>query len=374
MLAATMAPLFQATAAQETPAQAIVLAVVGSATVRSPGGATKPATVGAKIDPGATITTGRESQVSIQLHEGIVAIATGNSQVVVDQLSVSADGVRNAVLYLRNGSLATSLDPARKEFNNYAVRTEKGVSRAHGTTMTVSVNGNIYTVSVVAGNVTVDWSGGKSVSIAGNSLVSVTSLSDGIVTSESLGAAMATGSTTGLNDALTAAAAAVAMVATNTGQVTSVIATIAAAAGNSPTASATVAGVTAAAAGAAVANSTLVAAAGGTTQVAAEITTAAVTAATAAGNGSAAALIVTSAVNAVAGAIAGTDVSAVATALTNASNSVEGNLSVDAGQVTASVTAAQSPPTSTVGGDTTADRYTPITPVDPTLVVIRSQT
>jgi hypothetical protein len=359
--------------AQETAVRATVLAVTGSATVRLPDGSSVPAATGLRLAQGAVIATGSNAQVSIEVHDGIVAVLAGTSNLELEKLNVSANGTRNAMMNLTLGSLASSLDPSRKSLNNYGVRTAKGVAMARGTTMTVSVavtvNGNFYTVSVLAGNVTVNWQGGRSVSIEGNTPSDVTSNGQQAM---SLHEALATGGVTGLSDALTAAAVAVATVATNTAQVTAVINTIAVAAGTGPAAAATVASATAAATGAAVNNAALVTAAGSTTAVASTISTAAVTSATAAGNSSAAALIVTSAVNAVANIIPGTNVNAVATALTSASNSVPGSTPILAGQVTAGVNAAQNPVTIqgfAVGNNPTR---TPISPIDPAVFIVVS--
>lgn len=356
-LATLAVSLLNVAHAQETLTQATVLAVKGSAQVRLSGGLTVPATVGLKLSQGAAITTGNDAQVSIQAHDGIVAVLAGTSQVEIEKLSVSPNGTRNTMMNLRSGNLATSLDPSRKSINNYGVRTAKGVAMAHGTTMTVSVivsvNGNYYTVSVLAGNVTVNWEGGLAVSIVGNTPSDVTSNGQQAM---SLHDALATGSIPGITDALTAAAAAVATVATSTGQITAVIDAIAHAAGTSSTASTLVAGATAAAVGAAVVNSNLVQGTT-TTAVASAISTAAVTSATDANNPSAAALIVSSAVNAVAKTISGTQENAVAKTLVDAANAVTGVTTIQPGQVTGGVHASQN------------EKGTPITPIDPNLIV-----
>lgn len=356
-----MVSLFDAAHAQESLTQATVAATSGSATIRFADGSSAPATVGLKVAQGAAITTGKGAQVSLLVHDGIVAVLAGNTEVGLEKLSVGANGTRNAILSLKSGSLASSLDPSRKSENNYGVRTAKGLALARGTDLTVTVNGNVYLVAVLSGTVTVNW-GGQSVNITGNTANAVTTNNNGVTTSGTLGAAMTAGGSAGLTEALTAAAAAVATVATNTAQVTALINTIATAAGTSATASTTVASVTAAATGAAVTNATLVAAAGsgGTTSLASTITTAAVTSATAAGNGGAAALIVSSAVNAVADSIPGTLVNAVVQTLVAAANNVQG-VTIKPGQVTGGVHASQN------------EKGTPVTPVDPAITVVVSR-
>ncbi len=329
--------------AREAATQATVTAVTGSSQIALPDGTSVVATVGLKVSQGAVITTGAGAQLSLQAHDGIVAVVTASSVVEVEKLTVSADGMRNVILNLKSGNVASSLDPARKSTNNFGVRTAKGLAMARGTTFTVSVNGSNYTVSVLGGTVTVAWAGGQSVNIVGNTATAVTTNGNGGVTTSSLSAAMQPNGSTdqaGLTAALTAAAAAVATVATNTTAVTAVINTIAAAAGTSPTASNAVASATAAATSAAVTNTTLVAAAGngGTTSIAATISTAAVASATAAGNGGAAQLIVNSAANAVVATV-GTSLNVVAKALAEASNSVTTNPPISQGQIVAGVNA-----------------------------------
>lgn len=354
VLALSVALAVLAAQAQETPAEAKITAVSGYVSIAGADGSSVRAVIGQKVAVGATITTGPNGQLSLQVHEGIVAVFTGSSSAVVEKLSTSENGTRNTVLRLTKGSVATSLDPSRKHVNNYGVRTDKGLAVAHGTTMTVTVNDEHYTVSVLVGVVTVNWSDGRSVSIAGSTPADITSWVDGQVQSGSIADALTSNSSPGLAGALTAAASAVAAVATNTGQITAVIQAIASAAGTGPDAANLVAGVTAAATGTAIVNGGLVAATGSTTLVAAEITSGAVGAATAAGNGSAATLIVISAVNAVTTTLPNTNINLVTQALTQASNSTPGNTQVDAGQVTAGIGTAVNPITQvTIQANTT---------------------
>lgn len=139
--------------AQDQQTEATITRVTGTATFSVGGGAAQPLAVGARLPQGAEITTADLSDVMIQAHDGIVAIAGSNTTVTIDQLSVSANGVRNAAIGLKSGNLASSLDPARKNLNNYSVRTPKGVAAARGTTYSVSYNGRTYSLVVAAGRV-----------------------------------------------------------------------------------------------------------------------------------------------------------------------------------------------------------------------------
>lgn len=284
--------------AQESPGQATITAVTGAAQV-SLNGSSLRATAGLKLPQGSIISTGKDGQVSIQVHEGIVAVAARNTKVEIERLSVSTNGTRNALMNLLTGNLSTSLDPARKSVTNYGVRTANGVALAKGTTLMVSVGDKTCTVSVLVGNVTVNWDGGISVSIAGNTPSDMTSSLGGQVRTESLAAALASNSTPGLADALAGAAAAVATVATNTAQVTAVIEAVAKVIGHGPAAAPTLANATA--------------------------------------------LILTASFSAVANALPGTDGAALAQALILASNSVPGNSPMDASLLTPAVGGASNP-------------------------------
>lgn len=349
--------------AQETRVQATITAATGSVQV-SRNGTSRRATAGLKLAEGAVVSTGNDGQVSIQVHEGIVAVAARNTKVEIERLNVSSNGTRNALLNLLTGDLATSLDPSRKSLNNYGVRTAKGVALARGTTMTVSIDDKVCTVSVLVGNVIVNWDDGISVSIVGATPSDMTSSLGGQVRTESLAAALAANSLPGLTDAFAAAAAAVGTVATNPVQVTSVIEAIAALLGNSPAASLTLATVTASAIGAAVVNPALTETAGGTIAVASTITAASITAAGAAGNGSASPLILSASFGAVANALPGTDGTALAHALILASNSVPGNPPLDASLLLPSVGQPANPNVSPNPANRPPLVTTPITALD----------
>ena len=79
---------------QTLNSDATVLKVAGDATV-TVGGATSPLKVGAKLSPGATITTGADSEVYLQAHTGTIATVKANSVVSIDELSVTREAARS---------------------------------------------------------------------------------------------------------------------------------------------------------------------------------------------------------------------------------------------------------------------------------------
>lgn len=357
--------------AQASGTEATVTQVTGMATVKLPDGSTPAVVVGMKLPQGTEITTGEGSQVMVQAHDGIVAVASAKTTITIDELSVSPNGTRNATIGLKSGNLASSLDPSKKAINNYSVRTPKGVAAARGTTFSVNFNGQTLSVTVVAGVV-------QSFTLNGVSLSSTTpgnvSNSDGETsTTQTLAEAIA--NTPGAGDAVATLAAAVAAVSTNVADVTAVITTIASSAGTSEAANQVVAASTASAAATAVNNPTLTAsAAAAGTSVASAVVGAAVQA-----NAGAAAAVVSTTAAAVATA-SNTSVADAAASLTQVANQTSG-VTLDAAVMTQTATAVQTTinsQTVQIQNNSTSTQTTPATeatiiittptPIDPGVI------
>lgn len=158
--------------AQQAPAEAMISSVSGSASVTAPGSdKAVPAVAGQKLPEGAIITTAAGGSVLIQSHQGVETGIGANSTVAIGTHSVSADGVRTAVIDLKQGTTVSVLDPAKRAVNNYAVRTPKGVAAARGTTFTSTVklsSGGVVTVTVntLTGAVSFSIAGGATVNVA----------------------------------------------------------------------------------------------------------------------------------------------------------------------------------------------------------------
>lgn len=158
--------------AQQTQADAFVSSIVGSAMVVVPGATEAvPVVIGQKLPEGSTVTTAEGASVLIQSHEGIQTGVGAKSSVVVGAHSVSSDGVRTAVIDLKEGTTVSVLDPAKRSVNNYAIRTPKGVAAARGTTYSTNVKLASGGEAIVTVNTT---TGAVSFSIVGGATVSVT--------------------------------------------------------------------------------------------------------------------------------------------------------------------------------------------------------
>lgn len=365
--------------AQDRAVEATVTALTGSATFKVGTGAAQPIAVGTKLPKGAEIATGDQSKLTIQAHDGIVAVAGAKTTITVDELSVSSTGMRNAQIGLKSGNLASSLDPAKKNQNNYKVSTPKGVAAARGTTYSVAYDGVIYSVTVVAGVVQSFSASG----IATNVTIGQVNSDNGSgATTQTLAQAVA--SNPSMGDGLALLASAVASVSTNVADVTAVIGTIASSAGTGQTATNVVASATAAAAATAATNTNLTNSGGGSTGVASSIVGAAVNGSASAGNTAAAGTIVATTTVAVA-TTTGAPVAALATTLSNTANNTAGvsvnstavtnaaNTSIQQGNTATTTTTIvetiQQTPTGTNVNIIETPVTTPVTPVNPDISV-----
>jgi hypothetical protein len=125
----------------------------GSVEVQLPGQPSQPATVGMMIPEGTVILTKSDGRALLETFSGGVAAIGKNSSVSVAKLNVVKKGdqvvTQEALLDLRAGNIVSTLDPAKKLINNYAVRTAKGVASARGTVYSVTVS-NVTGDSVAA--------------------------------------------------------------------------------------------------------------------------------------------------------------------------------------------------------------------------------
>jgi hypothetical protein len=153
--------------AQQTLTTAYVSSVDGNATYLAPG--SKEATaveIGQSLPAGSVITTDATSTVIIVSHEGIQTSICPKTTAAIGEHSVSADGVRTAVIDLKLGMTVSVLDPTRRASNNYAVRTPRGVAAARGTKYTVTVRlasgaDALVTVNTLEGKVSFSINSGK---------------------------------------------------------------------------------------------------------------------------------------------------------------------------------------------------------------------
>ena len=181
----------------EANAQAIVLAVKGSVTAVMAGQAATPVKVGDRLPVGAVITTAPDSETDIQVFNGAVATVRSDTTCALEKLSVTASGgvvtKQTALIDLKVGTIASNIDPANHNINDYGIRTPKGVAAARGTVYVVNVKPNgktqvfvtnsavTFTINVTdaAGNKTtstVTIPAGTQVTVSNTGVVSQTTL------------------------------------------------------------------------------------------------------------------------------------------------------------------------------------------------------
>ena len=208
-------------------AQIMKIVGQGVVTVKQAGGtvATYTAKSGTPITVAehATVTTDSGAEVYIQVFPGIVATVDRNTEVVIDTLKVNgpkedAASVREALLDLKKGNIVSQLDPAKKEVNNYKIKTPKGVAAARGTVYSVTVDGQNYVVTTENGSVKIEPAPGTTGStiVVDAGKVAISGVTNGAQSVSSLaGNASALAA---VNKAVTIAAAAVAAVASDPGR------------------------------------------------------------------------------------------------------------------------------------------------------------
>jgi FecR protein len=158
------------------PGEAVVLRVTGEAKAQSTAKSDALEVAnGAHLHQGAIIETGPEGEVYLQAYEGAVADIKPNSRVVIEKLATAlAGGViqkQTALLDLRRGTIVSVIDPdpAKRLLHNFGVRTPKGIATAHGTSFSVSVSEDNFSVAATADTVSfVEPSGTSYMITAGN--------------------------------------------------------------------------------------------------------------------------------------------------------------------------------------------------------------
>jgi hypothetical protein len=147
-----------------------IIKLTGTVEVRLPGQPARPATLGMAIPQGSLIQTGADGQAFLETFKGGVAAIQKNTSVAVEKLDVVMQGdkvvTQEALLDLRQGNVVSTLDPAKKSINKYAVKTPKGVAAARGTVFSVTTNSIAGdSVSALTGTVEIQLVGGGIISL-----------------------------------------------------------------------------------------------------------------------------------------------------------------------------------------------------------------
>ncbi|HYP15746.1 MAG TPA: FecR domain-containing protein, partial [Opitutus sp.] len=179
---AASSPSTSAPAAAPAPitrqVEAVVLRLTGSARVKLPADPREhDLAEGEKLPQGTLLRTGETDEVHLQPFEGAIATVRPNSMVHLEKLSVTDEaGVttkQSALLALTAGTIISTIDPAKKDINDYGVRTPKGIANAKGTSFAVSVEDEGFSVTTTADTVTFVTPEGVTYSIAAGN-VSIT--------------------------------------------------------------------------------------------------------------------------------------------------------------------------------------------------------
>ncbi len=132
---------------------------------------------GALLPKGTIIVTEASSELYLETFKGAIATLRPMSTLEIEKLSVTTvQGVvkkQTSVLNLKAGTVISTIDPATKEINDYGVRTPKGIAHASGTSFSITVEDQGFSVTTTADSVSFTPPSGVTYSIsAGN--VSVT--------------------------------------------------------------------------------------------------------------------------------------------------------------------------------------------------------
>lgn len=158
--------------------EALVLRLTGPAQSRLPSApAEKPVAEGDRLPKGTLIHTDGQTELYLQAFDGAIATLRPNTTLQLEKLALTTDGSvikkQTALLSLTAGTVISTIDPAKQEINDYAIRTPNGIASAHGTSFAVSVEQGGFSVATTADTVTFTTPEGATFQItAGN--VSIT--------------------------------------------------------------------------------------------------------------------------------------------------------------------------------------------------------
>jgi len=125
---------------------------------------------GQVIPEGSLVTVPDGGKLFLRTFAGTITTVEGGSTIFVEQVEqVGSKEVTR--IELKSGDLVAVLDPAKRDVNDYGVRTPKGVAAARGTNYGVSVAGQELTMSVNGGNVELQLTGGGSIDFSAGTVL-----------------------------------------------------------------------------------------------------------------------------------------------------------------------------------------------------------
>ena len=168
-------PTSVSTSAVAQDTEATVLKVIGSVHARPSAQAQEgPVAEGARLPKGAVIRTEEGAELYLQPFPGAVATLRPHTIVLLEKLAVTVeDGVvtkQTALLNLTAGTVVSTIDPAKREINDYGVRSPSGIASAQGTSFTVSIDANGSSVATTADSVIFTLPSGATYTIKAGSI------------------------------------------------------------------------------------------------------------------------------------------------------------------------------------------------------------
>ena len=157
----------------ELSAQSVrVVFVSGQASVQRPEEpALRPAVKGETVVIGTRIVTGADGRLVLTPMPGIKSIVAPNTTLLLEGASETRTSDTNitqkVVLDLKEGAVVSDLQKPEGVTYDYSIRTARGLAGARGTTYTVGSNpAGIQTIVVAHGSITLNFSDGRSLTVA----------------------------------------------------------------------------------------------------------------------------------------------------------------------------------------------------------------
>jgi len=149
-----------------TAQQATVLRLIGASSVEvitMDSDTPQSFAQGEVIPEGALVTVPEGAKMFLRTFAGTITTVEGGSTIFIEQVETTTAGKEVTRIELKSGDLVAVLDPAKRDVNDYGVRTPKGVAAARGTNFTVNVSGVGVTMNVTGGSVVFELPAGGSI-------------------------------------------------------------------------------------------------------------------------------------------------------------------------------------------------------------------
>lgn len=139
---------------RRAPAEATIATVTGVARWRTAGGDWQQAASGQRLASGSALETLDDASVLLRLADGSTLLLSPNSQLVLDSLSVFADGLMvDSRLRLQQGQTDVSVDSEQRVDRHLQIRTPSAQAVVRGTRFRVGVGAEVSREETLRGRV-----------------------------------------------------------------------------------------------------------------------------------------------------------------------------------------------------------------------------